>query len=591
MARVTRDYGLWLTFPSILGQLVATALAATYAGLAMRFQPGTAMLFVALAAVAVGAVALYGAIRARIATRTLRRLRTSAPTKEGLTAAIKEVASGADNVFWVGIQSWAASSVLVGLAMKGLGDHVSWGLFLRVCGLGVLFGPLGSMLAYLLVTVRARELLEELAAQGLTPQEVIAALPPNRSQLRLRLVLFTAVLVVIPAVLTADTSATLSQHAFEKVVSVAAPLQRDAAALSRRDAVMVVGVLGGLVFGLAMAAAFIMGTALSRPMRRIAHQATRIAAGDLGRVGLIPAEDEVWAVSAAFTTMQAHLAEVLGKLKQAGLRIGVTTEQIVATSGRYEAGAATQAGALNQTSATTEELARSARQIAENGASVATIAQTTLDAAHTGQQSAEAFAGSVDRICHDNQAISDAVLTLSKRVQQIGKIVVFINGVADRSDLLALSAELEGTKAGDVGRGFSLVAGEMRRLAENILESTREIEELIEEIRDATRGVAAATEEGVKATEVGAGLAGQVSHALETLVGLAGQTSDAVRAISLSTQQQQTGTDQLAEAMGDILRVTQQGLQTTKQVSAANAGLSALAKDLQGVVERFRIDG
>ena len=591
MARVTRDYGHWLTAPSILGQLVATGLAAAYAGLAMRFQDGTAMLFVGLAAVAVGAVAVYGAVRARIATKTLRRLAMSAPSKDGLIGAIKEVASGADCIFWVGIQSWAVSSVAVGLAMKGLGDAVSWGLCLRVCGLGVLFGPLGSMLAYLLVTLRARDLVEELAAQGLTPHEVISALPPRRSQIRVRLVAFTAVLVIIPAVLTADTAATLSQHAFDKVASVKAPLQRDVAAVERRDAVLVVGVLGGLVLSLAMVATFIMGTALSRPMRRIAHQATRIAAGDLGKVGLIPAEDEVWAVSAAFTTMQVHLTEVLSKLKGAGLRIGATTEQIIATSGRYEAGAAAQAGALNQTSATTEELARSARQIAENGSSVAAIAQTTLDAAQSGQESAEAFAGSVERICHDNQAISDAVLKLSKRVQQIGKIVSFINGVADRSDLLALSAELEGTKAGDVGRGFSLVAGEMRRLAENILESTREIEELIEEIRDATRGVAAATEEGVKATQVGAGLAGQVSEALGAIVGLAGQTSDAVRAISLSTQQQQSGTDQLAEAMGDILRVTQQSLQTTKQVGAANAGLSTLAKDLQGVVERFRIEG
>ena len=75
----------------------------------------------------------------------------------------------------------------------------------------------------------------------------------------------------------------------------------------------------------------------------------------------------------------------------------------------------------------------------------------------------------------------------NKRVQQIGKIVEFINGVADKSDLLALNAELEGTKAGEVGRGFSLVAAEMRRLAENVLESTKEIEGLIEEIREATQ--------------------------------------------------------------------------------------------------------
>jgi methyl-accepting chemotaxis protein len=80
----------------------------------------------------------------------------------------------------------------------------------------------------------------------------------------------------------------------------------------------------------------------------------------------IPAEDEVWAVSAAFTAMQSHLTTVLSQLKRAGIQIGSTTEQIVATSARYEHGASEQASALNETSATTEELARSARQIAKN---------------------------------------------------------------------------------------------------------------------------------------------------------------------------------------------------------------------------------
>jgi methyl-accepting chemotaxis protein len=174
-------------------------------------------------------------------------------------------------------------------------------------------------------------------------------------------------------------------------------------------------------------------------------------------------------------------------------------------------------------------------------------------------------------------------------VQQIGKIVEFINGVADKSDLLALNAELEGTKAGEVGRGFSLVAAEMRRLAENVLESTKEIEGLIEEVREASRAAVAATDGGVRATDTGTSLAQQVTESLKQIVDLAGQTSDAVRSISLATQQQQTGTDQLADTMADILRITQQSLNATKQVSTANGDLLVLALDLRNVVEQFEI--
>ena len=222
---------------------------------------------------------------------------------------------------------------------------------------------------------------------------------------------------------------------------------------------------------------------------------------------------------------------------------------------------------------------------------MAEIASRTLGAAQTGQDSATEFNKSMSRVRQDNQAIADSVLKLAKRVQQIGKIVSFINGVADRSDLLALNAELEGTKAGEVGRGFSLVASEMRRLAENVIESTREIEEIIEEIREATDAAVQATEAGVQVTDRGSSLAVDVSKSLEDIVSLAERTSGSVRAISLATQQQTTGTDQLAEAMSDILKVTQQSLTGSRETSAANADLATLSRELKEVVDRFQVEG
>ena len=98
-----------------------------------------------------------------------------------------------------------------------------------------------------------------------------------------------------------------------------------------------------------------------------------------------------------------------------------------------------------------------------------------------------------------------------------------------------------------------------------------------------------ATQGGVDATATGLQLAQSLSDSLQAIVALAGQTSDAVRSISLATQQQQTGTDQLADTMADILRITQQSLNATKQVSTANGDLLVLALDLRNVVERFQI--
>jgi methyl-accepting chemotaxis protein len=261
----------------------------------------------------------------------------------------------------------------------------------------------------------------------------------------------------------------------------------------------------------------------------------------------------------------------------------------VQMSSKHQTGAAEQLAALNQTMATTEELARSARQIAENAGRVAAMAEQTLGAARAGRRNAESFTQSMKRMRRDNQGIADSVVRLNKRVQQIGKIVEFINGIADKSDLLALNAELEGTKAGEVGRGFSLVAAEMRRVAENVLSSTQQISTLIEDIRDATNAAVMATEAGVKATDAGSAHSADLAERLRGILELASSTSDASRAISLATQQQQAGTDQLALAMANVLQVTQQGAQSSRQMSSANADLVALAKDLTSAVDRFRV--
>jgi methyl-accepting chemotaxis protein len=528
----------------------------------------------------------------------LRRLRVlreveleeTSVSSEQLGQALLEVHRLADFTFCATLVVWLLASLLINAGVWGHVPATSPWQTLRSGWPGFLLGPLAALLTYCMVTLQARGVLLDVAALGLTPQQTIAA-APRRSQIRLRLVIFTAIVVVTPAVLLWDVSSVLSERAFDQLLTATSPAhQAELAETLRQDALVSGTLLCLFIFGAALAAAYLGGTLLGRPMRQLGEAAHHIAEGDLSQSRVISAEDEVWAVSAAFSTMRAHLAGVLAQLQRAGSRIGTTTGEILLTSSRYEAGAAEQASSLDQTSATTEELARSARQIAENAGSVAEIAHKTLAAAKAGQASSESFLETMSRMRHDNQAIAAAVVRLNKRVQQIGKIVEFINGVADKSDLLALNAELEGTKAGEVGHGFSLVAAEMRRLAENVIESTKEIEGLIEEVRDASGGAVMATEGGVRATEMGTSLSQQVSESLRQIVEMAGRTSDAVRAISLATQQQQGGTDLLAEAMADILRITQQSHNATKQVISANGDLSTLARDLRTVVERFQID-
>ncbi|MFY2562299.1 methyl-accepting chemotaxis protein [Corallococcus terminator] len=580
-----------LMLPVPLANLMGAALGLHYARLTLSDAlavDGRLSLLLRLGALLCGVAMVVGAAAALGRLRTLRGLERGdiSPTPESLKAAVMEATRAPDESFLGSLGLWLLTTVALGASLWGFGG-ADIDMSRRIAGLGLLFGPLTALLVHCLVILRSRKVVLWLAELGMTHSQLIAAMP-RRAEIRARLVAFAFISVVTPAVLSVQLSSALGERALAQLVEYGTPSAELASAL-RLEALASGGPLVLLVFGLALTTAYLGGTLLGRPLRELSSEARRIAEGDLASPRVVPAEDEIWDVSAAFTTMRAHLADVMSQLQRAGAQISATTEEILTTSGRYEMGASEQASSLDQTSATTEELARSARQIAENAGSVAQIAQRTLGAAQQGQRSAESFLGSMERMKQDNAAIASAVVRLNKRVQQIGKIVEFINGVADKSDLLALNAELEGTKAAEVGRGFSLVAAEMRRLAENVLESTKEIEGLIEEVREASAAAVSATEGGVRAVETGTTLAQQVSESLRQITKLAGKTSDAVRSISLATQQQQTGTDQLAETMADILRITQQSLNATKQVSTANTDLLVLARDLREVVERFQI--
>ncbi|KFA89918.1 methyl-accepting chemotaxis protein [Archangium violaceum] len=582
----------WTTQPSWLGGLVGLGLALFYGKLTYSVPDGRLWLFLGLLLAVLVMNAVLSGAQERHALRVLRALeQRRLPTNpDNLRRALQEVRRIPGRCFWFTLQGWVGGALMLAATFPPLAQ-APWSTGMRIVLVGLSLGPLCSMLVYLLVVRRGRLAAERIAAQGLSPQEVIAALPAERLRLRRRLVMFTAVAVLSPSMFILDVSVSRTLSTVDQILDArGSPVVQQRVVHKARHATGVpLVVLAGMVVLLVVGTAYVAGTALAEPLRALSEDATRIAQGEVRTPRFIPAEDEVWAVSGAFTRMQAQLAQALVQLQRAGLQISSTTEQLVATSADQESGAGEQAISLNETRATTEELARSAQQIAVNAESVSTMAETTFGAAQSGQRSAAAFLAAMHRMKGDNQGIADAVVRLNKRVQQIGKVVEFINEIADKSDLLALNAELEGTKAGEPGRGFSLVAAEMRRLAENVLSSTLAIERLIDEIRDATQAAVMATEAGLKTTERGASLAAQVDQSLGLILELARQTSHAVRSISLATQQQQTGTDQLAAAMGDILRVTEENAEATQQMVAANTDLSALARDLKATVQRFRV--
>jgi methyl-accepting chemotaxis protein len=440
------------------------------------------------------------------------------------------------------------------------------------------------------VLIRSRTAISQVAAVGLTSREVIAAIPPARMQLQRRLVIYAAVAVGTPMMLVIDMAVQHADRTFARVLAQPTALAQTATlATEQASGTMSLFIIAAAVMVMVVMCSYLSGSALGAPLRALAKKTGTMSAGKLGGNVVVPGEDEIWAAAAGFASLESQLVLVVTELQDAGRKIQTTTDDLVSSRGKHERGAGEQIAALAQTSATTEELARSAKQIALNATQVAELASQTLAAAKAGKSNADQFYVSILKVREGNQAIADSVVKLNKRVQQVGRIVEFIDGIADKSDLLALNAELEGNKAGEVGRGFSLVAAEMRRLSESVMSSTREIIGLIHEVRDATNAAVMATEAGVKASDKGSALAQKVSEGLSDILTFATTTADAVHRITLATHQQQVGTDQLAQAMSDILRSTQAGQGASTKMAAANDELQALATELKTTVGRFEV--
>jgi methyl-accepting chemotaxis protein len=300
---------------------------------------------------------------------------------------------------------------------------------------------------------------------------------------------------------------------------------------------------------------------------------------------------------AALTPLIAGVGQVMETLKkfvteirEAALQLSTSSAEVLAAATQNESSTSAQASAIHETTATMEELKGASHQIAENAQMVAAIAEQTLSGARTGEGAIKEFMGSMEKVRHNAVEVDDAIAKLSKRVERIGTVVEVIDEIADRSDLLALNAALEGAKAGEAGRGFSIVAAEMRRLAENVMESTKEIKNLITEIREATHAAKEAADGNKRMAGEGEKLGGNAITAVTGILAGIQETSDAARVIHLATQQQRTATEQVVQSMSEIEEVTRQAQTGSKQATGAAAELTKLAERLAELVKRFKVD-
>jgi methyl-accepting chemotaxis protein len=253
------------------------------------------------------------------------------------------------------------------------------------------------------------------------------------------------------------------------------------------------------------------------------------------------------------------------------------TSDVLAATEQQASGAAQQAAAVTQTSATVEELALTSKQIADNSQAVAAIAERTLASAEEGMQTVADTAAGIDEIRDSTQIASDRILALGERSQEIGRVLVIIDDIAEQTKILALNAAIEAARAGEAGKGFAVVAEEIRKLADSVTESTSEIGRVVREIQSSSSSLVMSTERASKKVEEGKILAHRTADSLDTIVCQVEETTDSAKQISVATQQQRSASEQVVLSMREMAAVATQAAQTSRQIQAAISELNRVA--------------
>jgi methyl-accepting chemotaxis protein len=266
-----------------------------------------------------------------------------------------------------------------------------------------------------------------------------------------------------------------------------------------------------------------------------------------------------------------------------------SSAELQAAANQQATGAREQATAMTEITTTISELLTTSRQIAESARRVVAMADQTASAGRAGETTVGKAHEAISLIQRQVEQIVTHMLDLGKKTQQIGVVLDIVSELAEQTNILAINATIEAIGAGDSGKRFAVVADEIRRLADRVSASTKEIRGLIEEVRSAANTTVMATETGSKTVDAGSRHFGEVSSAFRQIASLVDTTTEAAREIELSTKQQSSAVEQVNMAVANVAQATRESETSSTQTLQTASQLASLSKDLLRVVRPQQI--
>lgn len=346
---------------------------------------------------------------------------------------------------------------------------------------------------------------------------------------------------------------------------------------------------GGFAFVLLLLVGFMISRSITRPIGRFMEFVEQVGKGDLTRTAEVSSSDEIGRLGASLNQMVAGLREVAGQTRSATETLNAATAEILASTKQQVASTEEQAVAVQQTTATVEEIGQTGTQISDRAKKVSTSAENTSQNSAAGLQAVQNTSRTMDLIQEQAESVAENIIALSQKTQAVGEIISSVNDIAEQSNLLALNAAIEAAAAGDQGRRFSVVANEMKNLADQAKQATTQVRSILSEIQKGINTSVMLTEEAVKRVDSGKQQSQVAEKTIRQMTDGIQESVQAFQQIVAATGQQQIGFEQVTLAMKSIRLATEQTASGINQQEKAAAGINAMAQQLRQTVERYKL--
>lgn len=350
-------------------------------------------------------------------------------------------------------------------------------------------------------------------------------------------------------------------------------------------------VIGAIIVSIvvSLALGFMIIRSISSAAGILVHASDAMANGDLSQRVRLANRDELGTIGDSFDAMADSFSRAIQKVAESSYQVASASSLVNSTAVRIATGAEEVAAQAATVATAGEEMSATSGDIAQNCQLAAEGAQRASQSANNGAIVVDTTIAVMNQIASKVQESARTVESLGARSDQIGAIIGTIEDIADQTNLLALNAAIEAARAGEQGRGFAVVADEVRALAERTTRATREIGEMIKAIQNETRGAVAAMEQGVQQVAAGTIEAGKSGEALRDILEQVNSVAMQVNQIATAAEEQTATTSEISNNMMQITEVVQDTASGAHESATAASQLNGNAEELQRLVSQFKL--